>query len=98
MNQGTAFFAPLSVATAIKGFCAGLDPPPAGCEWQDRHWLELKRGPSPLFVPLATTSISANLASPSWKNAVFVRSKIIQRTAGARRAAAHARVYGGHLV
>ena len=70
MNQGTTFFAPLSVATWIKGFCAGLDPPGAGCEWQDRHWFELKRGPSPLFLPPATTSISANRVSPSWKNAV----------------------------
>ena len=70
MNQGTSFFAPLSVATGIKGFCAGLDPPGAGCEWQDKHWLELKRGPSPLLLPPATTSISANRVIPSWKNAV----------------------------
>jgi len=70
MNHGTVFFAPFKVATAIKGFCAGLDPPAAGCEWQERHWLELKRGPSPLFEPLVTTSTSANLACPSWKNAV----------------------------
>ena len=21
-----------------------------GCEWQEKHWLELKRGPSPLFL------------------------------------------------
>ena len=70
MNHGTVFFAPFKVATAIKGFCAGLDPPASGCEWQEKHWLELKRGPSPLFEPLVTTSTSANLACPSWKNAV----------------------------
>src|SRR5712691_12102980 len=45
MNHGTVFFAPFKVATAIKGFCAGLDPPASGCEWQDKHWLELNRGP-----------------------------------------------------
>ena len=70
MNQGTSFLAPLSVATAIKGLFAGLDPPGAGCEWQDRHWFELKRGPSPLLLPPATTSISANRVNPSWKNVV----------------------------
>src|ERR1700722_520651 len=70
MNQGTTFFAPWREAIAIKGFCAGLDPPAEGCEWQDRHWLELKRGPKPLFLPPVTTSISANLASPSLKNAL----------------------------
>jgi len=70
MNHGTVFFAPFKAATAIKGFCAGLVPPASGCEWQDRRWLELKRGPRPLFEPLVTTSISANLACPSWKNAV----------------------------
>src|SRR5208337_870562 len=69
-NQGTVFFAPFKVATAIWGFCAGLDPPAPGCEWQDKHWFELKRGPRPLFVPLVTASVSANRASPSWKNAV----------------------------
>ena len=53
-----------------RGYCAGLDPPGAGCEWQDRHWLELKRGPSPLLLPPATTSISANRVNPSWKNVV----------------------------
>jgi hypothetical protein len=30
------FFAPLSVAIAIKGFAAGLDPPAAGCTWRTR--------------------------------------------------------------
>src|SRR5215472_8122877 len=70
MNQGTTFFAPLSVAILIRGFCAGLDPPADGWEWQDKHWLELKRGPRPLFLPPVTTSISANLANPSLKNAV----------------------------
>jgi hypothetical protein len=69
MNQGTTFFAPLSAATWIKGFCAGLDPPGVGCEWQDRHWFELKRGPSPLLLPPDTTSTSANRVNPSWKNA-----------------------------
>ena len=69
MNQGTVFFAPFKVATSIWGFRAGLDPPAFGCEWQERHWFELKRGPRPLFAPLVTTSTSANLASPSWKNA-----------------------------
>src|SRR5579863_5669617 len=70
MNQGTTFFAPLRVATAIIGFCGGLDPPAAGCAWQDKHWFELKRGPSPLLLPPVTTSISANLASPSLKKAL----------------------------
>ena len=70
MNHGTMFLAPLRVAIAIKGFRAGLDPPAAGCEWQDMHWLELKRGPSPLLLPPVTDSISANLTSPSLKNAV----------------------------
>src|ERR1035441_328351 len=69
MNQGTSFLAPLSVATAIKGLFAGLEPPGAGCEWQDRHWLELKRGPSPLLLPPETTSISANRWIPSRKYA-----------------------------
>src|SRR5215469_10796010 len=70
VNHGTAFFAPSSVATAIKGFCAGLEPPMFGCEWHEKHWFELKRGPSPLFEPPCTTSISPNLDCPSWKNAV----------------------------
>src|SRR5881227_2270119 len=70
MNHGTVFFAPLSVATAIKAFCAGLVPPMFGCEWHEKHWFELKRGPSPLFEPPCTTSISPNLDCPSWKNAV----------------------------
>src|ERR1700689_765968 len=42
MNHGTTFFAPLRVATAIKGLLGGLDPPAAGCAWQDKHWFELK--------------------------------------------------------
>src|SRR5258708_14010809 len=58
MNHGNVFFAPLSLATAIKGFAAGLVPPTAGCKWQDEHWLELKRGPSPLLSPPVTTSRS----------------------------------------
>jgi hypothetical protein len=33
MNQGTLLFAPFRVATPIKGFCAGLEPPAPGCEW-----------------------------------------------------------------
>src|SRR5580692_5339665 len=70
MNHGTLFFAPLKVATAIIGFCAGLDPPSSGCAWQDIHWLELNRGPNPLFVPPVTDSTSVNLACPSRKNAV----------------------------
>src|ERR1700726_3488355 len=70
MNQGSTFCAPLRVAIAIMGFRAGLDPPGAGCAWQDKHWFELKRGPSPLLLPPVTTSISANLASPSLKNAL----------------------------
>src|SRR5215472_17623565 len=37
MNHGTVFFAPLRVATAIRGLRAGLVPPAAGCEWQDWH-------------------------------------------------------------
>src|ERR1700733_11701412 len=69
MNQGTVFFAPFKVATATWGFCGGLDPPAFGCEWQEKHWFELKRGPRPLFAPLVTASTLANLASPSWKNA-----------------------------
>src|SRR5579863_3976974 len=70
INHGNTFLAPLRVATAIKGFRAGLVPPAAGWEWQDKHWFELKRGPSPLLLPPATTSISANLARPSLKNAL----------------------------
>jgi hypothetical protein len=75
MNQGTVSFAPLSVAKAIEGFIRGLVPPGAGCEWQARHWLELKRGPSPLLAPPVTTSTSANLFRPSLKNrcSSFVR-------------------------
>lgn len=69
INHGTTFIAPLRTEMAIKGFPAGLDPPAAGCEWHDRHWFELKRGPSPLLLPPVTTSISANLARPSVKNA-----------------------------
>ena len=57
-NHGNVFFAPLSSATAIKGFEAGLVPPTAGCKWHDEHWLELKRGPSPLLSPPVTTSTS----------------------------------------
>src|SRR5271169_2948010 len=70
MNQGTVFFARLKWATSGRGFLAGLDPPASGCEWQEKHWLELKRGPRPLFEPLVTTSTSANLACPSLKHAV----------------------------
>src|SRR5215472_1032644 len=70
MNHGTVFFAPFACAISGKGFFAGLDPPEAGCAWHDRHWLELKRGPRPLFEPPWTTSVSANLPCPSWKNAV----------------------------
>src|SRR5215469_12545275 len=32
INQGTAFLAPLRVAIVIRGFAAGLVPPPAGWE------------------------------------------------------------------
>src|SRR5580692_9431038 len=60
MNHGTVFFAPFKLATAGRGLCGGLEPPPLGCEWQERHWLELKRAPRPLLVPLVTASISAN--------------------------------------
>ena len=84
MNQGTMFLAPLSVATAIRGFCAGLDPPVAGCEWQERHWLELKRGPSPLLAPPATTSTSPKRTDPSWKNAAS--SEVRLRRGHPRRA------------
>src|SRR5207244_2157081 len=49
---------------------AGLEPPDSGCEWQDKHWLELNRGPIPLFAPFITLSTSANRAIPSTKNAV----------------------------
>ena len=77
-NQGTTLFAPLSVATAIKGFCAGLVPPGAGCAWHERHWLELKRGPSPLFEPPCTTSTSMNLAAPSWKKALSSAVRLLR--------------------
>src|SRR5215469_9069638 len=70
MNQGTAFLAPFKTATPGSGFFAGLDPPILGSEWHEKHWFELKRGPRPLFEPLATTSISANRACPSRKNAL----------------------------
>src|SRR3984957_20050594 len=70
MNQGTTFFAPLRVAIPISGFRVGLDPPAAGCEWQDKHWFELKRGPSPVLLPPVTVSMSANLPRPSLKNAI----------------------------
>src|ERR1017187_5131014 len=56
MNHGIVFLAPLRAAIVTKGFCAGLDPPAAGYEWQDKHWFELKRGPSPLLLPPVTTS------------------------------------------
>src|ERR1035437_10341633 len=49
MNHGMVFLAPLIVATAMRGFRNGLEPPPLGWEWQERHWFELKRGPRPLF-------------------------------------------------
>ena len=65
INQGIVFVAPFKWATSGRGFCAGLVPPIAGCEWQEKHWFELKRGPSPLFEPPCTTSISANLPCPS---------------------------------
>src|SRR2546430_16025068 len=64
MNHGTAFLAPSSVAILIKGLVAGLDPPALGCEWQDRHWFELKRGPRPLLWPPATASMSRDFAGP----------------------------------
>src|SRR5579863_2889907 len=70
MNHGTTFFAPWSVATAIKGFDGGLVPPTDGCAWQDWQLLELNRGPSPLFCPPVTDSTVTNRLSPSWKNAV----------------------------
>jgi len=69
MNQGSVLRAPLSVATAPRGFAAGLVPPTAGWEWQAAHWFELKRGPSPLFAPPLTDSTSRKRASPSWKKA-----------------------------
>jgi len=43
-------FCPIDSAIAIKGFRARLDPPAAGCKWQDTHWFELKRGPKPIVV------------------------------------------------
>jgi hypothetical protein len=64
-NHGMEFVAPLSVATAISGFIAGLVPPIAGCEWQDAHEFELKRGPRPLLLPPVTDSTSANRPRPS---------------------------------
>jgi hypothetical protein len=42
MNHGTVFFAPFKLATSDRGFRAGLDPPASGCEWQEKHWFELK--------------------------------------------------------
>ena len=89
MNQGTTFLAPLSVATAIKGFCAGLDPPGAGCEWQDRHWLELKRGPSPLLLPPCHDFDFREPGEPVLEKRGFVCGKVIQRTAGAWRTSPH---------
>src|ERR1700723_891144 len=65
MNHGTTFFAPFSVAIAIDGLAAGLDPPTLGCAWHDWQLLELKRDPSPLLLPPVTDSISTNLVSPS---------------------------------
>src|SRR5579864_3400925 len=91
MNHGTTFFAPLREAIPIKGFRAGLDPPAAGCEWQDKHWFELKRGPSPLLLPPVTTSISANLASPSLKKVV---SSAVRPGSGLPAPAAPARTPG----
>src|ERR1700733_1016055 len=70
MNHGTTLFAPLRLAIPISGFRGGLDPPAAGCEWQDKHWFELKRGPSPVLLPPLTVSMSVNLARPSLKNAI----------------------------
>src|SRR5579863_6759834 len=91
MNQGTTFFAPLRVATAIIGFRAGLDPPAAGCEWQDKHWFELKRGPSPLLAPPVTTSTSANRARPSVKKAL---SSVVRPGSGPPAPAAPGRTPG----
>jgi hypothetical protein len=66
------FFAPLSVAIAIKGFAAGLDPPAAGCTWHVRQEFALKRGPSPLLFPPVTTSVSANRALSVVEECLFV--------------------------
>jgi len=67
MNQGTVFFAPFRVATAISGLEAGLVPPGPGCKWQPRHWFELKRGPRPLWSAPVTVLISAKRVRPSSK-------------------------------
>jgi len=60
MKSGTILFAPVSVAMAIWGFCAGLLPPTVGCAWQEKQELALNRGPSPTFASLdpVTPSIS----------------------------------------
>src|SRR5437879_86465 len=70
MNQGTTFFAPVRVATAISGLEAGLVPPGPGCKWQPRHWFELKRGPRPLWSAPVTVLTSAKRVRPSLKNVV----------------------------
>ena len=94
MNHGDVFFAPLSLATAIKGFAAGLVPPTAGCKWQDEHWLELKRGPSPLLSPPVTTLNVLKSGEPVLEELSLVRREAGQGSASSWRAAARARIDG----
>ena len=61
MKEGTTFFAPSFVATAIWGLTDGLEPPVVGCTWHPPQLSRLNRGPRP-FV---TASTSRNAASPA---------------------------------
>jgi hypothetical protein len=77
---------------AINGFWAGLEPPTAGCEWHEKHWFELKRGPC-----CCRRSHGVDILEPGetiLEERCFVRGQAGQGTAGARRAGANSGVYG----
>ena len=93
MNHGTVFFAPFKVAIAIKGFCAELVPPAAGCEWQDKHWLELNRGRKAIIRAAGHDLNFSEPRQPILEECNFVRGKTLERGTATCRATAHAWVY-----
>jgi hypothetical protein len=93
MNHGTVFFAPFKVATAIKGFCAGLDP---ACRWlrvARETLVGVEAGTEPVVRTFGDDLDISEPCLPILEERSFVCGETLQRSAGTRRATAHAWVY-----
>jgi hypothetical protein len=78
-------FCPLRVAIPIKGSVQGLIHQRPGCEWQDKHWFQLKARPKPIVVASRHDRNISEPDEPISKERDFVRSKAWQGSARARR-------------